>query len=217
MPYAPPRRPVPVLLVCALATDRPSHSHAGFTSIGWSSRSGFHQDHTSFLFTLRNPSGRPQRMQRCVSCHSPPTTRSWRVVCDGANPPPLQPANPTSFQASIVWRRPMRCTTTPTTGRRSGATATPTTSRSTGAQGLIFVRPLPPRRRATPRLTLSLSFSLALSSAGLAGVVDNCNLSGYSYVNVRTSFTPVGHTPFTDHQYFTVLEIEVFKLRSPQY
>jgi hypothetical protein len=48
-------------------------------------------------------------------------------------------------------------------------------------------------------------------------VVDNCNLSGYSYVNVRTSFTPVGHTPFTDHQYFTVLEIEVFKLRIPQY
>ncbi len=70
---------------------------------------------------------------------------------------------------------------------------------------------------ASPTQTQSDSKTYSLFSAGLAGVVDNCNLSGYSYVNVRTSFTPVGHTPFTDHQYFTVLEIEVFKLRSPQY
>jgi hypothetical protein len=121
----------------------------GFTSIGWSSRSGFHQDHTSFLFTLRNPSGRPQRLDCLAS-------------------------------ANAVYHNPNY-------GPTFGGNSDPNYVSIYGGAG--------------PDLC----------------VVDNCNLSGYSYVNVRTSFTPVGHTPFTDHQYFTVLEIEVFKLRSPQY
>jgi hypothetical protein len=119
----------------------------GFTSVSWSSRSGFNQDNTAFLFTFRNPVNRPQRFECLAS-------------------------------ANAVYHNPNY-------GPTFGGNSDPNYVSVYGGAG--------------PDLC----------------VVDNCNLSGHSYVNVRTSFTPVGHQPFTDHQYFTVAEIEVFKVISP--
>jgi len=119
------------------------HVFGGYTSVGWSSRAGFHKDKTSFLFTLHNPLNRPQRVDCVPSTNAVYHNPNYGPIFGGKCDP-----NYVSIYGGIG---PDLC------------------------------------------------------------VVDNCNQGNHSYINVHTSFVTSGYIPFTDQQFFTVLEMEVFR------